>query len=49
MLHQDLTMLVPINRLPRDLEEERVYRELYGDAELERRALSLCENYPGEI
>ena len=49
MLHQDLMMLVPINRLPQDTEEERIYRELYGDAELGRRALSLCENYPGEI
>ena len=40
----ELRARLPINQLPENTEDEKIYRFLYGDSELERRALSYCEN-----
>lgn len=44
----ELKARVPIDRLPQDSEEERIYRFLYGDAELERRGAAHQSNYPDD-
>ena len=42
----ELRLRIPINRLPENTEDEKIYRFLYGDAELERRGAAYQANYP---
>lgn len=42
----ELKARIPINKLPENTEDERIYRFLYGDAELEARGLAYQINYP---